>query len=162
MSKIRIAAVLGAAAVALAGVLACGVGVDSSDNPAPTATARPTASAVTRTPTRPAASTPPPISAEQRNAARDAERYLEMEGYSRTGLIRQLSSDFGDGYTVKAATAAVDSLHVDWNEQAARSAKAYLSMQSYSRAGLIRQLESAWGEGFTHSQAVYGVKAAGL
>ena len=63
---------------------------------------------------------------------------------------------------MKVATRAVDSLHVNWNEQAANAAKEYLSTQSFSRRGLIEQLESDAGEGFTHSQAVYGVDNAGL
>lgn len=160
MSKIRIAAVLGAAAIALAAGLACGGGATPDPQPTPTvATTRPTSPPTRTTPASPSASPRPPISAEQRNAVRDAESYLEMEGFSRKGLIRQLSSSAGDGYTLKAATAAVDSMHVDWNEQAARSAQGYLTMQSFSRAGLIRQLEY---EGFSRAQATYGVKAAGL
>jgi hypothetical protein len=63
---------------------------------------------------------------------------------------------------VKVATRAVDSLHVNWNEQAAKAAKEYLSTQSFSRRGLIQQLETDAGEGFSHSQAVYGVDKAGL
>jgi len=63
---------------------------------------------------------------------------------------------------VKAATSAVDSLHIDFNEQAYKSAKTYLDMSGFSRKGLIEQLESDAGEGFTHAQAVYGVSKAGL
>jgi hypothetical protein len=63
---------------------------------------------------------------------------------------------------VKAATYAVDSLHIDFKEHAYKSAKNYLAMSGFSRKGLIEQLESDAGEGFTHSQAVYGVHKAGL
>lgn len=109
-----------------------------------------------------APTTAPSISTEQRNATQAAQEYLASQSFSRKGLIRQLSSSAGEGYSVKASTAAVDSLRTDWNEQAAKSAQEYLSTQSFSRNSLIRQLESSAGEGFTHSQAVYGVKAAGL
>ncbi|WP_200881920.1 Ltp family lipoprotein [Nitrincola sp. A-D6] len=32
-------------------------------------------------------------------AVRSAEQYLSIQGFSCSGLIRQLSSDAGDGYT---------------------------------------------------------------
>lgn len=97
----------------------------------------------------------------QQNAAKSAEQYLNMSGFSRNGLIRQLSSDAGEGYNKQDATIAVDSLDVDWNEQAARSAKQYLSMTAFSCNGLIKQLSSSAGEQFTVDQARYGAKAAG-
>jgi hypothetical protein len=103
-----------------------------------------------------------PRSAEEQNAIRSAQGYLEFKAFSRQGLIQQLSSDAGDGYSVKAATAAVDSLHINFNEQAYKAAKSYLEMMGFSRRGLIEQLDSDAGEGFTHSQAVYGVDKAGL
>lgn len=164
MSKIRIVTVLGVAAVALAGALACDGGATPTPTPTHTVTTtRPTTpatSAPATTPTtRPTPSTPP-IGLEQLNATQTARDYLDTQGFSRKGLIRQLSSP-SEGYSVKVATAAVDSLHADWNKQAAQTAKEYLTAQSYSRSGLIRQLESS-AEGFTHSQAVYGVKAVGL
>lgn len=103
-----------------------------------------------------------PVSAEQQNAVRSAQGYLAVSAFSRKGLIKQLSSDAGDGYSLEAATFAVDFLNVDYNEQAAKSARNYLTLSGFSRKGLIDQLESAAGEGFTHSQAVYGVNEAGL
>jgi hypothetical protein len=103
-----------------------------------------------------------PVSVEEQNAVRSAQNYLDTGAFSCKGLIRQLSSDAGDGYSLTAATYAVDSLHINLNEQAAKSAKTYLSTSSFSRKGLIEQLESDAGEGFTHSQAVYGVNKAGL
>jgi len=162
MSKIRTLAVVGAAVLALAAGVACGGGATPTPGPTSIPT-QPTTTRPTTAPTsRPPVSSAPPVSVEQRNAARDAQSYLNMEGFSRKGLIHQLSSDSGDGYTVKAATAAVDSLHIDYNEQAARAAKGYLEMQPFSRSGLIHQLEASAGDGFTHSQAVYGVTKAGL
>lgn len=73
-----------------------------------------------------------------KNAVRSAKQYLSIQGYSRDGLIHQLSSDYGDGYSVADATVAVDSLNIDWNKQAVRSAKQYLSMQGFSCKGLIK------------------------
>jgi hypothetical protein len=101
------------------------------------------------------------LTAPQNNAVRSARQYLSMQGFSRAGLIQQLSSDAGEGYEIGDATAAVDSLSVDWNQQAARSAKQYLSMQGFSCKGLVQQLSSPAGEGYTVDQARYGAKQAG-
>jgi hypothetical protein len=97
----------------------------------------------------------------QKNAVRSAEQYLSFQGFSRSGLIQQLSSDYGDAYDVDDATIAVDSLDIDWNEQAVRSAEQYLNMQGFSCQGLIRQLSSDAGDGYTESQAAYGARQAG-
>lgn len=100
------------------------------------------------------------LSNTQRNAARSAENYLSFQGFSRNGLIDQLSSDYGDQYDVRDATVAVDSLSVDWNEQAVKSAKNYLSMTGFSCNGLIEQLSSEYGDQFTVEQARYGATVA--
>jgi hypothetical protein len=84
-----------------------------------------------------------------------------MSGFSRAGLIQQLSSSAGSGYAVEDATVAVDSLSVDWNEQAVRSAKEYLEMSGFSCKGLINQLSSSAGSHYTVAQATYGAKQAG-
>ena len=97
----------------------------------------------------------------QANAARSAQQYLNMTGFSRRGLIEQLSADAGNGYNVADATAAVDSLTVDWNEQAVRSAKQYLGMTGFSCSGLIEQLSSDAGSKYTKAQARYGAEQAG-
>ncbi|WP_257232162.1 Ltp family lipoprotein [Acinetobacter sp. YH01020] len=97
----------------------------------------------------------------QSNAVRSASQYLSMSGFSRNGLIDQLSSSYGDGYDKADATIAVDSLNVDWNEQAARSAAQYLDMSGFSCNGLIDQLSSSAGDKYTKSQATYGAKQAG-
>jgi hypothetical protein len=98
----------------------------------------------------------------QRNAVRSARAYLNMSGFSRRGLIDQLSSDYGEQYSVADATVAVDFLNVDWNAQASRSATAYLKMSGFSCQGLIDQLSSSYGEKYTVGQATYGAKQAGI
>ncbi|OTG64351.1 hypothetical protein B9T25_12995 [Acinetobacter sp. ANC 4470] len=97
----------------------------------------------------------------QSNAVRSANQYLNISGFSRNGLIDQLSSSAGDGYDKADATAAVDSLNVDWNEQAARTAIQYLEMSGFSCNGLIDQLSSSAGDKYTRSQASHGAKQAG-
>jgi len=84
-----------------------------------------------------------------------------MKGFSRKGLIEQLSSEYGEGYELVDATVAVDSLNIDYNENAAKSAKDYLDMSGFSCRGLIEQLSSNYGDGYTENQATYGAQQAG-
>jgi hypothetical protein len=97
----------------------------------------------------------------QRNAVRSARNYLEFKGFSRQGLIDQLSSEYGDKFGVSDATAAVDSLTIDWNTQAAKSAASYLKFKGFSCQGLIDQLSSQHGDKYTVAQATYGARQAG-
>jgi len=94
----------------------------------------------------------------QNNAVRAAKNYLSFSGFSRAGLVHQLSSDAGDGYNVTDATIAVDSLKINWNKQAVRSAKHYLSFSGFSCKDLINQLSSSAGDKYTDSQANYGAR----
>ncbi|WP_255317598.1 Ltp family lipoprotein [Cobetia marina] len=98
------------------------------------------------------------LTGPQANAVRSAKQYLSIGGFSRSGLINQLSSDYGDGYSVADATAAVDSLDIDWYKQAVRSANQYLKLQGFSCKGLIQQLSSGAGDRYTDSQAAYGAR----
>jgi len=104
----------------------------------------------------------PDMTAGQRNALRSAENYLSFAPFSRKGLIQQLSSDAGDGYSKKNATFAADHVEVSWKEQAAKAAQNYLDISGFSRQGLIQQLSSDAGDGYTRKQAIYGVDKAGL
>ncbi|MDY0207772.1 MAG: Ltp family lipoprotein [Pseudomonas sp.] len=101
------------------------------------------------------------LTGPQKNAVRSAQQYISIQGFSRNGLVEQLSSDYGDGYNVSDATVAVDSMNIDWNKQAVKSAKQYLSIQGFSCKGLIEQLSSSHGDKYTPSQATYGAKQAG-
>ena len=46
------------------------------------------------------------LTMSQESAVRSAERYLDMADFSCRGLIKQLSSNAGDKYTVRQATYA--------------------------------------------------------
>ncbi|WP_074594712.1 Ltp family lipoprotein [Pseudomonas congelans] len=100
------------------------------------------------------------LTGPQKNAVRSAKQYLSITGFSRNGLIHQLSSDAGEGFDVSDATIAVDSMKIDWNQQAVRSAKQYLNMMGFSCKGLIKQLSSSAGEKYTVDQATYGANHA--
>ena len=96
------------------------------------------------------------------NAINSAKQYLQFQAFSKQGLIDQLDSSYGDGYPVSVATAAVNSLRVNWNAEAVLAAKEYLQNQSFSCQGLIQQLSSSFGDKFTLAQAQYGVHEIGL
>ena len=101
-------------------------------------------------------------SVAQEQAIKSAKSYLDMSGFSRAGLIQQLSSDAGDGYSKADATFAVDHVNADWKKEAVESAESYLAMGGFSRQGLIDQLSSPAGEQFTRAQAEYAVQQVGL
>lgn len=101
------------------------------------------------------------LTGSQKNAVRSAKQYLSISGFSRDGLIHQLSSAAGNGYEVADATVAVDSLNIDWNQEAVKSAKQYLSIMGFSCQGLIKQLSSSAGSKYTESQATYGARQGG-
>lgn len=94
------------------------------------------------------------LNGPQRNAVRIAEEYLEIDPFSRKGLIKQLSE--GEGFEKDNAEIAVDSLQVDWKANAARSASLYTEMGGFSCESLRRQLSSPHGEHFTPGQARHG------
>lgn len=156
--KTLIGAATRAAVVAAAlAVSACGAEPVASDGSAPAAAdaASPAADASA------AADSGPRLTGPQRNAQRSARNYLSMKGFSRDGLIEQLSSEYGEGYDRADATVAVDSLDIDYNENAAKSARDYLELSGFSCNGLIEQLSSSYGDGYTQAQATYGAQQAG-
>lgn len=104
----------------------------------------------------------PSLTVSQQNAVRSARSYISFSGFSRQGLIDQLSSEYGDKYPIEDATIAVDSLNIDYNEQAEKSAGSYLEFSGFSCQGLIDQLSSPYGDKYTLEQAQHGAKAAGV
>jgi hypothetical protein len=141
-------------------------GGSSSSRTAPaTSTAAPGAAgaaAANATATSSGSATSGNLTAAQRNAVRSANSYLQLSGFSRQGLIDQLSSEYGEKFSVGDATVAVDSLSIDWNTQAARSAASYLKLSGFSCQGLIDQLSSAHGDKYTVEQATHGATQAGI
>ena len=159
---------LGIVAVLIIGSALANMGNSSAPAASSATTAAPSSDAAatpTVAPAQTSAAAPAPatpdLTAQQRNAVRAAENYLSFKGFSRKGLINQLSSDAGDGFPVADATIAVDSLDVDWNAQAVRAAEAYLDFKGFSCSGLKEQLSSDAGDGFTAKQAAYGAEQAG-
>jgi hypothetical protein len=85
-----------------------------------------------------------------------------MSGFSRAGLIQQLSSEYGEKFATADAVFAVNHIEVDWNAEAVESAQSYLEMSGFSRDGLIQQLSSEYGDQFTLPQATYAANHVGL
>ena len=103
----------------------------------------------------------PKLTLGQQNAVATAQSYLKNLAFSRAGLIEQLSSEYGSGFSVEDATFAVDFLNPDWNAQAAKAAQSYIDTLHLSRDGLFEQLTSEYGAQFTTDQANAGLAAVG-
>ncbi len=99
---------------------------------------------------------------EQQQAILSAQGYLDSgQGFSKAGLLDQLTSSYGEGFSPKLARFAIRHVDVNWNAQAVISAKNYLSSgQGFSYAGLVDQLQSPYGEQFTPAQAQHGATVA--
>jgi hypothetical protein len=138
----------------------------SANTSNPAATSRPITTPASTAPTL--ASKPakpkPTLTGPQQQAVEAAQNYLSMgSGFSRSGLIKQLSSSYGSGFPKAVAVFAVDHLNVAWNQQAVLAAKGYKETGGgFSCSGMIQQLSSSYGSGFTHAQAVYGARKAGV
>ena len=95
----------------------------------------------------------------QQQAVDSAEGYLsEGQGFSQQGLLSQLTSSFGEGFSKSDAEFAIKYLNPNWDKQAVDSANSYLSEgQGFSQQGLLQQLTTTAGEGFTEMQAEYAI-----
>jgi hypothetical protein len=99
----------------------------------------------------------PEMTSGQENALEAGQNYIDMTAFSKKGLIAQLSSSAGDGFSTADATFAAKHVDVDWRKEAVEAAKNYLDMTSFSKTGLIEQLSSSAGDKFTAAQARYAV-----
>jgi hypothetical protein len=87
-----------------------------------------------------------------------AKSYLDLgQGFSEQGLLQQLTSSAGGGFTQAQAEFAINYMHPDWDAQAVDAAKGYLQLGGFSQASLLQQLTSSAGGGFTEAQAEYAV-----
>jgi hypothetical protein len=131
-------------------IIASVAGGSSNKNSNGSSGGSPTTPAQTPTTTPPSkpAKPKPSLTGPQQQAVESAQSYLsEGNGFSRTGLIKQLSSSFGEGFPKAVAVFAVDHLNVNWYQQAVDSAKGYKSEgNGFSCSGMIHQLSSSYGE----------------
>jgi hypothetical protein len=92
---------------------------------------------------KPASKKAPEMTSGQKNALESARGYVDMSGFSKRGLIKQLSSSAGDGYSKADATFAANNADADWKAEAVESAQNHLDMGGFSEQALIEQLSSA-------------------
>ena len=97
----------------------------------------------------------PQLTMEQKNAIKQAENYIAMMPFSKTGLINQLEFE---GYSNEDATFAAENITVDWRAQAVKHAETYVETMAFSRQGLIDQLVF---EGHSQEDADYAATEVG-
>ena len=95
----------------------------------------------------------------QQQAVDAAQGYLsEGQGFSKHGLLSQLTSSAGNGFSKSDAEFAIHYLNPNWDQQAVDAANGYLNEgQGFSEQGLLQQLTSSAGNGFTQAQAEYAI-----
>jgi hypothetical protein len=131
---------------------------------APAVSSTPKSAPASSAPASAPANTTPAGTVSELQALTAAEGYLsDGQGFSRQGLIDQLDSSFGNGFSMADSTWGVDHSDANWDAQAVECAKGYMSDgQGFSRQGLIQQMTSAYGNKFTEPQAEYAANAVGL
>jgi hypothetical protein len=98
------------------------------------------------------------MTVSQQQAVDAAREYLtEGEGFSYEGLLQQLTSSAGNGFSKSDAQFAIGHLNPDWDQQAVEAAKGYLTEGGFSQSSMTQQLTSSYGSGFTQAQAEYAV-----
>jgi hypothetical protein len=65
----------------------------------------------------------PEMTAGQENALKAAQDYIDLSGFSKAGLIEQLSSKAGEGFSRADATFAANHVGADWNAEAVEAAQ---------------------------------------
>ena len=97
------------------------------------------------------------IPTEYKSALKKAKLYADTMNMSKAGLYDQLTSEYGEKFTVEAAQYAIDNITVDWKENALKKAKLYQETMSMSPAAIYDQLISEYGEKFTVEEAQYAI-----
>lgn len=94
---------------------------------------------------------------EQQNALKQAQSYSSTMHMSKKGIYKQLTSEYGEGFTAEAAQYAIDNMVADWNANALTTAKSYQTTMNMSKQAIYKQLISEYGEGFTAEEAQYAI-----
>ena len=97
------------------------------------------------------------IPTEYKSALKKAKLYSDTMNMSKAGLYDQLTSEYGEKFTVEAAQYAIDNITVDWKENALKKAKSYQETMSMSPSAIYDQLISEYGEKFTAEEAQYAI-----
>lgn len=97
------------------------------------------------------------IPTEYKSALRKAESYSEMMSMSKQAIFNQLTSEYGEQFTVEAAQYAIDNLQADYKENALAKAQSYSEDMYMSKQAIFDQLVSEYGEQFTEEEAQYAI-----
>ena len=100
----------------------------------------------------PAKPAKPSMTRGQENAIEKAESYIDLSGFSKVGLLKQLKFE---QFSNADARYAVNHVDVNWNTEAVQKAESYLDTTSFSAGALADQLEF---EGFTPAQVQHAVE----
>lgn len=91
------------------------------------------------------------------NALKKAETYSSVMHMSKKRIYKQLTSEYGEGFTAAEAQYAIDNIKADWNANALATAKNYQETMSMSKSAIYKQLISEYGEEFTKDEAQYAI-----
>ena len=97
------------------------------------------------------------VSKEYENALYKANQYSELMHMSKTGIYNQLTSEYGEWFSVDAVKYAINNLKADYKKNALEKAKEYQDMTHMSRNEIYKQLISEHWEWFTAEEAQYAI-----
>ena len=97
------------------------------------------------------------VPTEYKSALEKAKIYSDTMNMSKAGLYDQLTSEYGEKFSKKAAKYAIDNVDANWKENALKKAKTYQESMAMSPKAIYDQLTSEYGEKFTKKQAKYAI-----
>lgn len=97
------------------------------------------------------------VPTEYKSALAKAKIYSNEMHMSKQGIYDQLTSEYGEKFTVEAAQYAIDNIDADWKQNALKKAEEYQEMMSMSPSAIRDQLISEYGEKFTNEEADYAI-----
>lgn len=97
------------------------------------------------------------VPTEYKSALKKAKIYSDTMNMSKAGLYDQLTSEYGEKFSKKAAKYAIDNVDANWKENALKKAKTYQESMAMSPSAIYDQLTSEYGEQFTKKQAQYAI-----
>lgn len=125
--------------------------------PEPTTQSQAQPSANVSATTAPTPEPTPDVPTEYKSALKKAKSYSDTMHMSKQGLYDQLTSEYGEKFSVEAAQYAIDNLDADYNYNALQKAISYQETMAMSPEAIRDQLTSEYGEKFTQEEADYAI-----
>lgn len=94
---------------------------------------------------------------EYENALNKAQIYSDTMYMSKKAIHKQLTSEYGEKFSKKAADYAMENLKANYKKNALEKAKTYQNDMSMSKDAIYDQLISDYGEQFTKKEAQYAL-----